>query len=698
MRRARAFGRGRPVPPRRGAAAGVVAIVIALGVLVALLAWFVAGGGDAHTSTALDPTQPADVRVDPASSRTLDEARRADEARAPAAEVAAAPIESAASEAPDTIARTPVEVLVVDAASGAPVAGADVRWANLSEYGIGDPGRKRDVRDDVEALLASARRATTDANGVARIDSRVLPTGLVHARHGIASGWTHASTHAPLPLRVEIAPDRGLVIEVVDEAGRPIAGAPVALRSMPRQIAQAPHWRGTTDEHGRATLRALGPKARSGRAFACLEILADAVPQLPIDLADPPRDPIRLVMPPCGSVTVVARDSEGSPIRPESIALAVEFRDKKGATVWNVAEFHPETLDGSRAEFPFVGVGTAIQAQVVHTYAMMAFEARAPSFGGEHVVVTVDVGAPVVELTARLVDESGRPLALRWLTQSAASSASPIGGQNPLRTDADGRLRRDLRVQVGTPISASFCWQLIGIGQGEGTRVGAHVEMPAAPRVIDLGDLVCREPFAISAGVVVDDRGRAVAAPTIGFETADGAARAPGAAWREFLDGRVVADADGRFTITATARPDRLRLFVVGADGMHEPPVEVDVGALDVVLRVGRASTIGGTLLLDAGVDAALIDVRVVYTDAIERERRYALTRLKVAPDGSFASGPMPHGRANVHVRAPGRKEPVHVVTDVELPPGERAVDARLDAIDLRGVFDVNAPSGKGAK
>ena len=149
-------------------------------------------------------------------------------------------------EALDTTPREPVDVLVIDKTTGAPIAGALVRWANMSEIGPrNDLTRPRWLADPF-VLPDVARRTTSDEHGLARVDARLFP-GTIVATFGELIGRADASETSERPIRVELARDLGLAIQVVDATGTPVAGVPVCLRDEPNLDTLGELWRGTTE-------------------------------------------------------------------------------------------------------------------------------------------------------------------------------------------------------------------------------------------------------------------------------------------------------------------------------------------------------------------------------------------------------------------------------------------------------------------
>jgi len=678
---------------RRGATRHVVLAIVGACAIVLALTWWIERSrtvADANElAFTIDPNEPAE-----STSADLALAAHTPDERAPA--VSILPVAAAASEPvaeSDAIAREPVDVLVVERDTGERVAGAEVRWANLFEFDFAPDPRRPRWMPDSEELLAGARRARTDEHGIARIDARVFP-GRVAVRKGDAFGWAHVNEASLRPVRVEIALARSIVIEVVDASGQPVAGAPVAVRKTPDRRNQGGLWTGTTDASGRASLGALAAELRSGSMFAAIDVLARDAPSVGFDVADPPVDPIRLVMPACGSVTVDVRDALGAPVLVDTIGIGLDNSDPADKARWGQVEFAPETIAEGTAHFPFVGIGLDLEIRARRQAQFLTRKVRGPRSVGKDVHVELMTGPALVVLAGRVVDESGLPLARRWMQFS--SGGSPTGSwSRPIRTDPDGRFREVTPAQAGQPLRMTVSWTPLGTDAIAGNRAESVLDVIDPPSELELGDIVARATQHVASGIVVDDLGRPVTDAFLSVEVADASDKT----WR--ADSRYSSGigSEGRFAILAVGRPDRLRIRAVRRNLVRGAAFEIAIGERNVRILLPRASEIAGTVLLDAGFAPAQIEVRVTPVGGPDRlGQEGERMQSKLAVDGSFTLGGLQPGRVDVTFRANRQKAPLHTVAGVDLPPGGRATDGRLDAIDLRGQLPPPDEAGSAPK
>jgi hypothetical protein len=114
--------------------------------------------------------------------------------------------------------------------------------------------------------------------------------------------------------------------------------------------------------------------------------------------------------------------------------------------------------------------------------------------------------------------------------------------------------------------------------------------------------------------------------------------------------------------------------------------VDFESGASGIVLVLGLAGSIEGSLLADEGIplDNLEVDVEPVAEDA--EELPWESRRATVAQDGTFGCGPLPAGVYDVSLIA-GWSETLLEVKGVEVGVGHVTRPSELDRVDLRGVL-----------
>jgi hypothetical protein len=287
-------------------------------------------------------------------------------------------------------------------------------------------------------------------------------------------------------------------------------------------------------------------------------------------------------------------------------------------------------------------------------------------------------------LTGRLVDERSQPIRDR-LVQIGFEARDRGSSSSPERTDAQGRFRIPLLAAQGERLDATFQAQPLGIGPGEGGRVHVPLQIPSVPAVTDLGDVVVRPAQVFVTGRTVDERGAPL--PRAMFHVQASYKDVDGGAWRQDPALNTNSGSDGAFRIVGVTRPQRLRLRAQLGGRAPSDVVEVVPGARDVELVLPHACGISGRALLDVTVQPQRVRVVALRPGeaALAPEQVLLEREVRLAEDGTFGFTALPPGSYDLQFRIGNAGEPFFTLSGVEVRDGGKAVDARLDAIDLRG-------------
>jgi len=590
------------------------------------------------------------------------------------------------------IPRESIDVLVLDAITWAPVAGAEVRWANAAELGMPrnpaefgvsyDPGII-DRRVEPVLPLELSHRTTTDELGIARVDSRIFP-GRVSALHGERSGSENVGDRRTSPIRVYIREQRAIPIEVVDGAGVPVVGVPVSLREAPVVDKSSVLWLGASGSLGLVRAELATPrKPDSGgwTAHACLEIPLLGSVTAPVDLRRPIATPIRLVLPPCGSVVVGVREDGGRTPQRFNVRLNCPASGASADSLdWRTLAFRTDLVQDGAALFPFVGLGLDVYASASRSNDFVRVSRPGPRAAGEVVRFDLELAGKEPEVTGRLLTDAREPLRER-LVQIVFTTQQRSDFRYPLLTDAEGRFRFFASVPERPGLTGSLLAMPIGIGPGEGGSVQTAIDVESTDVAHDLGDLVVVPSRVVGSGIVVDDVGAPVPWPQL-------AVFAPSArsetGWYPNDRLRTAPHGDGRFEVLASTDFARVRVRAWGQGRAGSEYVEFEPGARDVRLVTARGCEIAGRVLVDVGSDEGGIHVHAIGPGPQIEGRVYRQARIGY---GAFQIGPIAPGRYDLEFRRGmgAKEELIHRLEGIDVPPAGKAVDARLDAIDLRG-------------
>lgn len=672
--------------------------------LLLLLAVAVLGGGlvaalllgtDAGDAReAATPRALARDEAAPAPARPLAPSGEADEPGPTPAPTAVEPDRAALDAAGAVVDEAPdVLVLVVRAAAdGAALPGAVVHCAedpDLREHWAAARGR---ANPDTEAALERlGRRYEADENGEIEVPAP-RATAYAVARAGELYGAARFARDADGG-RVELLlhPDRHVAIRVRDAAGAPVADVPVgvALRTGNWEHLA---WTARTDgEEGLAVARhfheLFGAYLDHGSLYARLAFpLADpeAVLLPPDEL---PREPVELTLPPTGAVLVELQQADGSPF---AGACRVELSVDPGGRLGARHPTHALELDGDGepARYDFVGLGLELvaSARTRDGWKLVSERFAGPAAPGEERRVVLRFAQRWPALVGRALGPDGAPLAERALRVNArvrVNGADRGGRSGGATTDADGRFR--WYVELEALREGVLAVELRAPAQAGAPELAASVDLPLPldEGETALGDVALAGAALVVAGTVVDPLGRPIPDVRLGV-----AALQPGSDlrpdyWQQVAGLYTTSDAAGRFELRGTPPPGRLALRASAAHVVREEPAPFPLGAREYTLTLQRAGVLAGRVLVDPGVPAQRLRVRLRPPGRRERTS-YG---CDVMADGRFQARAVEPGDYDLHVHVESESEPLATVPGVRVAADGSSDDPRLDPVDLRGAL-----------
>lgn len=426
----------------------------------------------------------------------------------------------------EELPKSPLVVRVVDVASKQPVAGIDVtcvataaidaenerRWCGLEQW--------LDANELDEVTRASGTTRKSDEHGIATFERPAGELRLMaedEERFGVCRLATGSAGDVTLPIHVEPSDE----VFVVDAAGKPVGGVPVAIgwgsgipEGMPAEMAESMKkdhfFADTIDDawpaafEGVATSRASDGRVRlphagkwltSAGASSEVAVLAfPATPRVEIRLAaKPDREHRVLVLPPTGSVV----------LRFPGVAHGVAQLRNATEKFWRDFEPARAAIVDGVATFPLVGVGTKLQFRATWEGLSSPLEGvlDGPERAGDVVKFEATAKAVIPVFLARLVDEDRRPVASQKLTFSVRWQTTANGGDDgknfEVTTEKDGGVRftldHDAAEGLRRWMEISRPWYVKESPFGEaGTTIDLSRKFPAGTN--DLGEVVLHEP------------------------------------------------------------------------------------------------------------------------------------------------------------------------------------------------------------
>ncbi len=229
--------------------------------------------------------------------------------------------------------RVPTQrIRVVHAATGASVPHATVLYCKS-----GFVWDELDARSKEEhSLMAEVflqkhgETKTADENGIVQVPLAVASLVIV-GRKGDLYG-TAIERKDDAVWQLALSPHGSLVVELFDDLGAPVEGVRILCTDMSfANVFRVDLPLGTTDEHGRVTHLFQVPQARDEALESpALEVLRKRLTvfaslpggkhgEFAFDPADPPRQPVRIILPATGTVSVLVLDPAGNYLDPATL-------------------------------------------------------------------------------------------------------------------------------------------------------------------------------------------------------------------------------------------------------------------------------------------------------------------------------------------------------------------------------------------
>ncbi len=681
-------------------------VTVALLVVISATVWWLTSA----ESDARPIAEPAEISEPAPDRERVDRRTRRstppDDSPKPAPEfdeVPGAPTPSADSVAPADTGRT-LRVVSID---GEPIAGARIAFLEFDRTKLAEVADAPISDDGPFAWVAErGQLLRSDAAGnvpVPRFPIMAFAIGRLGELRGRVT--LSAEDSGAWILRLE-TPVR-LRVDVVTDTGAPVADIQVHVMGVTDAAGTYVQSTAQTQADGRATFTLLSDdRAEEGESthHVTLGVPLATAPTVDVDLRALPDEPLRLVLPPTGSVTCrVEGDVGGSRHAVLLGSVAANLNDdaelEAGVTL--------ELVAARAARFAHVGTGMQLKAVLVNLADQSASVQETfagPVAAGDDVTVVLRVGAPRPAFVGRIVTPDGTPVADLSITADLIETGAVSGGTRNVRactTGADGGFRFEFDREPGNAPGAQLrIGRVVWRGRVGSLESVASIDVPdeIVSGEFDVGDV----PFAgnelLLAGTVQDEQGRPLANATVGLMEHT-------YSMRSSADGVSVArtDASGRFELRGAVEGRPVEVGV-GLDGyILDDDSVLRLGATDMILVLRPAGGIAGSVQVPDGVDPS--DIRVGVTGDPQRnndtDSRFGDSGLLASlVDGEFQFTTLRPGTATVRI-AIGYfgEETLLSIDDIDVVAGTISRDARLQNIDLSrhlGGFTIRARAPKG--
>jgi protocatechuate 3,4-dioxygenase beta subunit len=519
-----------------------------------------------------------------------------------------------------------------------------------------------------------------------------------------------------VPIVAEPAPvteiqEGDLRVYVVDEAGEPLGGVPLATFGVVK-TSRRPSLRAVTAEGSGLAIfvgaaDALDECARlrpASRFQVGLDVPGVDLQRVDLDLAAWPDEALHLTVPSSGTLTVRMTDSQGAPITDQiwiHVTPLIERRSQPG--YFDRGERHSVwAKEVSEVIVPYVTAGNKLRLSV-RGYGLFAgaqrdIEALDP---GEQRTETLVVDGPLPYFVGRVVLPSGEPVEATYLN----IKSGPVSRQRvELAPDGSFRLvftnqrsSSDTRAAVRLLIRPRGADGTYGTGATLTGEFDAAVPLPGAP--VDVGDVVMKEAPVFASGTVVDDAGKPIEGASISIYTKFNQRADPeDFGWNSAGVPYHHTDSGGRFQVAADLPAGEYAIRATAKGYVVRSAVRFLSGQRDIVLQVSPQRFLSGRLLLPNGVDTEQCKVVATVPGATREEKTYISFYSGVAGNGKFAIAGMrapavqlalQYGQDKVQLAALDGVLPRTSAVEIpeELNPWDVRKDLRRIAFDVR-LFD----------
>lgn len=592
-----------------------------------------------------------------------------------------------------------IDVTVVDAETGRPVAGADVWWSNhVQRVHVATlaPERQEALVGNLDAMLhAFGWRDTSNASGVVRVSPGKGGVSVL-AQQGKRRGVNHFRGDADPAdgFRVEISASTSVQVRVLDNSGEPVPEFPVRLvphgEENSRSFLAGLGASGVTDAEGIAACDNMqhwqvwhvgdqkGTPVLHWRVSARVPYMDE--PSKLVDVQAPPSEPVELQLGPTGSLRVRFVCGARALPHPAGFRLGEVESDVRATTPAGQQNWPRKVEDGGWVTWSHVPVGKRFRVRADK----WTFDVDGPAHENQVREHTVDLLQITNVLTGRIVDENGQPVPRTkismhvMLAKVLATDLARNDEWERLWTDADGVFQWPLARKPGgvrLRVVGGEARQSVPFGV---SRVARLPSCELQTGRTDLGDL------RLQAGDIV-------AAGRLAYDVADNypllmdVERWEGEGKWKRVGGLVQRSlGDHRFEYRGKVEPGRYRLKLTEWRHLPVEPLEFSLGATDIVWRIRCGQRLRTSVLLPAGLPARRLELDLEpvpgQPDRVASRRADFLREKGARSEWQWSA--MEPGEYRLVVRSEASPRPLLTLDRVRVPLPED--DRRLDELDLR--------------
>lgn len=593
-------------------------------------------------------------------------------------------------------------VRVLEASTNAAVAGAtvSVNDSNVISREISERGLGPDTIEGLRLRRERAVESTTGADGCASF-AAPPKSAMVEARFGAEYAFTVVNQ---VPegrcVTLKLVPDRPLLVRVVEAAGTPVGGVPVALRG--RKDARSPFtwkWTDTEAVSGIATFLHFQRRLEQGTGWHALLAFPVRDQKLsPVDADTPLDPPVTLLLPDTGRVRVRVRAVDGSLPDLERIELHLDAFEGASQTtrLWPDGPWARPHVDAQgEALVPWIGLGLQIKAALIRDGEdeVVARSIAGPTLPGEEVLCELVWSATSLRVVrGRFVFRDGRPWPATKVSAFATLFPTPTSWIPPREIDVGSDGRFSMPVHEARPANGTRAFRFSAShpdGRGEVIAV-VPLDVDLPPEGLDLGDVLLDYGELLLSGRVVDTALRPITGANVWVSAR---AMVSGKEYwsRISTSGSSPTGEDGAFALylqPGDEQPsEQLRLETIAKGFIGERGREVRRGDRNVEVVLTQAGALAGSLELEHGLVPAEVLV-LLSSDERPDERRNG----QLKNDASFEIPELLPGTYSLDVRRLGANgqfehEPAVRVDNLLVLAGETCRDPRIQGLRIESLL-----------
>ncbi len=620
--------------------------------------------------------------------------------------------DEAAAEKPERIqvASERLLVLVTDASS-------DLPQADVTVYVIDMVQRPKSANDRLQAIAEQYRqgkisletyfggiavRYQTNAEGIVSIPQPKGQQATVRALTPTMQGHVqYVEMYGTELLVLKLQRRVRIDVKVVNDAGLGQASVPVAFVQQERQYAER-----VTDNDGRAQLDLSLVNDRGGQQQGHVGISAPFIhsTRLPVDLRNPPDQPLRLLLPEFGALEIAAVSRRGQELdEPGTVSLYA----RTSATDRHDSHSHGHSTEASSrrrdgrilastefvdgvARFSRIGLNSefTIRVRIAGETERTRTRVAGPTIAGQTKRVAVPLNSNSRIASFRVLDPDGSLLTHQQFWYRVLDSRQDsLGSRGVAATDRQGILRVTLssRFEPGMVRHLELVRQTLRALDHSSIETSALVDLSQAFRskVTRLTDVQLDIAPIILKGIVTNALGRPLR--EAGLEVSYTSRTSSGQKRRDGFQ-VIITDDQGRFTCRGYAAASDVRVSLTRRGYITRSSIVLPSGSKAAKLLLFPAGSLHCSL--QRGFPAEQVRATLTaldgnsqrpataYSRAFDAEARPLLVFDRLTP-----------GRYRFDIRLQGCKESAFEIP-VEVLAGEEARPAALQDIDLSRTID----------